>query len=39
MYLDRLKALQAEFEPQGVTLIGINANDANQFPEDSFDAM
>lgn len=39
LYLDRMKSLQAEFEPQGVTLIGINANDVTQFPEDSFDNM
>ncbi len=39
LYLDRLKQLQAEFEPQGVTLVGINANDDQQFPEDSFEQM
>ena len=39
LYLDRLQQLQAEFEPQGFTLIGINANDAEQYPDDSFDNM
>ncbi|WP_416672728.1 thioredoxin family protein [Egbenema bharatensis] len=38
-YLDRLKCIQTEFFHQGVTLIGINPNDDNQCPEDSFDAM
>lgn len=38
-YLDRLKQIQAEFQGQGVTLIGINANDADQYPDDSFDNM
>ncbi len=39
LYLNRLKELQAEFQDQGVTLIGINANDANQYPDDSFENM
>ncbi|WP_293134159.1 thioredoxin family protein [Microcoleus sp. bin38.metabat.b11b12b14.051] len=39
LYLDRLKALQADFQDRGVTLIGINANDANQYPDDSFENM
>lgn len=39
LYLDRLKQLQAEFAPQGVTLVGINPNDDQQFPEDSFERM
>ena len=39
LYLDRLKALQADFKDRGVTLIGINANDANQYPDDSFENM
>lgn len=38
-YLDRLKALQREFEPQGITLMGISANDPVQFPADSFENM
>lgn len=39
LYLNRMKELQAEFQDRGVTLIGINANDANQYPDDSFDNM
>jgi peroxiredoxin len=39
LYLERLKQIQAQFQDQGFTLIGINANDANQFPEDSFENM
>lgn len=39
LYLDRLKQIQQDFSGQGFTLIGINPNDAEQFPEDSFEAM
>lgn len=39
LYLNRLKEIQAEFQDQAVTLIGINANDANQYPDDSFENM
>jgi peroxiredoxin len=39
LYLERLKQIQAEFQAQGFTLIGINANDEQALPEDSFDAM
>ncbi|NES84083.1 MAG: thioredoxin family protein [Moorea sp. SIO2B7] len=39
LYLKRLKQIQTDFEQQRFTLIGINANDAQQIPEDSFDAM
>ncbi|MEB3295730.1 MAG: thioredoxin family protein [Synechococcales bacterium] len=39
LYLARLQQIQAEFAPQGFTLIGINPNDAVQFPEDSYDNM
>ncbi len=39
MYLDRLKQIQTDFQAQGCTLIGINPNDAEKFPEDSFDHM
>lgn len=38
-YLDRLKQIQAEFRNKGFTLIGINAHDANQYPEESFENM
>lgn len=38
-YLDRLKQIQYDFEPQGLTLVGINARDAQQYPECSFEKM
>lgn len=38
-YLDRLKQIQAQFQYQGVSLVGINANDANQSPQDTFENM
>jgi peroxiredoxin len=39
LYLDRLKQIQSDFQVQGFTLVGINANDDRQFPEDSFENM
>ncbi|WP_413167237.1 thioredoxin family protein [Capilliphycus salinus ALCB114379] len=39
LYLERLKQLQQEYADVGVTLIGINANDAIRSPEDSFENM
>ena len=39
LYLERLKQIQADFQGQGFTLMGINANDATQYPEDSFEKM
>ncbi|MGJ3246117.1 MAG: thioredoxin family protein [Elainellaceae cyanobacterium] len=39
LYLDRLKRIQAEFQSHRFTLIGINANDDHQFPDDSFETM
>ncbi|MGB3237383.1 MAG: thioredoxin family protein [Geitlerinemataceae cyanobacterium] len=38
-YLDRLKQLQTDFQDQNVTLIGINSNDAIQFPEECLENM
>ncbi|MGD1852069.1 MAG: thioredoxin family protein [Cyanophyceae cyanobacterium] len=38
-YLSRLMALQAEFSPQGITLLGINPNDPNKSLDDDFEAM
>ena len=35
----RLIDLQKETEPQGVQLIGINSNDAERYPDDSFENM
>ncbi|MFH0837890.1 MAG: thioredoxin family protein [Patescibacteria group bacterium] len=37
--IDRLIAIQADYAEKGVQLIGINANDAENYPEDSFEAM
>lgn len=39
LYLERLKQIQSDFAAQSFTLIGINPNDAAQFPADSFDQM
>ncbi len=39
LYLDRLKQIQTDFQGQRFTLIGINPNDAEKFPEDSYDNM
>ncbi|MCU0567269.1 MAG: thioredoxin family protein [Oculatellaceae cyanobacterium Prado106] len=39
LYLDRLTQIQADFQGQGFTLVGINPNDDQQFPEDSFEKM
>lgn len=39
LYLSRLKQIQTDFEHQGFISIGINANDATQQPEDSFEKM
>jgi peroxiredoxin len=36
---NRLIALQNEFDARGVQLVGINANDAQSYPEDSFEKM
>ena len=36
---DRLIALQKKFGPRGVQLIGINSNDAAEYPDDSFEKM
>jgi len=37
--IDRLIAIQADYADKSVQLVGINANDADGYPEDSFDAM
>ena len=39
LYLNRLKQIQAKFANENFTLIGINANDSRQNPEDSFVGM
>lgn len=38
-YLARLQQIQADFAEQQFTLIGINPNDADRFPDDSFENM
>lgn len=38
-YLERLMAIQTDYQAQGVTLVGINANDDRKYPEDSFEKM
>lgn len=37
--IGRLIAIQADYDGKGVQLIGINANDSENYPEDSFEAM
>lgn len=37
--IDRMIAIQADYKDKGVQLIGINANDSEGYPEDSFEAM
>ena len=37
--VDELKTLQTEFAPQKLTVIGINANDDKQVPEDGYKQM
>lgn len=39
MYLERMKQLQDEFSPQGISLVGINSNDDTTYPDDSFENM
>ena len=36
---DRMVQIQADYASQGVQLIAINANDATQYPDDSFSKM
>ncbi|MEW6491977.1 MAG: thioredoxin family protein [Cyanobacteriota bacterium] len=38
-YLDKLKQIQAQFEPQGFTLVGINASDPEHDSQESFKKM
>jgi len=35
----RLKSIQTEYEDRGVRIVAISSNDAEAYPEDSFDAM
>lgn len=36
---DRMIAIQRDYQPRGVTLVAINANDASRYPDDSFPHM
>jgi len=38
-YVDRIKQIQAHFQNKGITLVGINANHANQYHEESLKSM
>ena len=38
-YIERIKAVQSDFGVRGVQVIGINANDEINYPDDSFDKM
>jgi len=38
-YEDRFVALAREYAPQGVAFLAINSNDADAYPEDSFENM
>jgi peroxiredoxin len=35
----RMKAIQADYADRGVVLVAINSNDAERYPEDSFEEM
>ncbi len=37
--IDRMIAIQKDYAEKGVQLLGINANDAEAYPDDSFEAM
>lgn len=37
--IDRMIAIQKDYQEKGVQLLGINANDSENYPEDSFEAM
>lgn len=37
--IDRLISIQADYAEKGVQLIGINSNDPEDYPEDSFESM
>ncbi|MBH8567156.1 thioredoxin family protein [Nostoc sp. CENA67] len=39
LYLDRLKSIQAEFAPNGFTLIGMNGSDVTEHPREIFENM
>ena len=38
-YIDRIKSIQDDFGVKGIQVVGINANDEVNYPDDSFDKM
>ena len=38
-YEDRMIAIQKDYQDQGVRLVAINSNDADNYPEDDFNSM
>lgn len=38
-YLERLKAIARDYEGRGVAMVMVNSNDAERYPDDSFEAM
>ena len=38
-YIERIKAIQSDFGVKSVQVVGINANDEVNYPDDSFDKM
>ena len=38
-YLERLKTYAEQYQPHGVDFVMINSNDAERYPDDSFEAM
>jgi peroxiredoxin len=39
LYIERLKSIQREFAPVGFTLVGMNGNDSQSNPRESFEDM
>ncbi|MBI2656550.1 thioredoxin family protein [Candidatus Woesearchaeota archaeon] len=38
-YVERIKAIQSDFSVKGIQVVGINANDEVNYPDDSFEKM
>lgn len=38
-YEDRMQQVHADYQGQGVAMVAINSNDAQEYPEDSFEEM
>src|SRR5262245_9869467 len=39
MYVDRIKAIQAEYRPRGLEIVAVNSNDATIRPLESWERM